>query len=118
MARVAKKLYFDIPGIGRVNSLPGASFNPGGQKRDAVMADLGPAGFSEEPVAPSCEYKIANTAGVDLNQLRNLTDVNVSIQDDNGQSWMISSAWMSEPPTLSGGEYSCKMEGISADPVS
>lgn len=117
MAKVAKKLYFDIPGIGRVNSLPGATFNPGGQKRDAVMADTGVAGYTEEPVAPSCEFKIANTADVDQNQLRLLADVNVSIQDDNGKSWMISGAWMSEPPALSGGEYSCKMEGVTADLV-
>lgn len=117
MAKVAKKLYFEIPGIGRVNSLPGASFNPGGQKREAIITDIGVAGFSEEPAVPSCEFKISNTADVDLNLLRNLTNVNVSIEDDNNQAWVISAAWMSEPPSLSGGEYSCKMEGVSADPV-
>ncbi len=118
MARVAKKLFFDIPGIGRVNSLPGATFNPGGQKRAAVIADLGVAGYDEEPVAPTCDFKIANTADIDLDQLRNLTDVNVSIQDDNGKMWMISAAWMSDVPSLSGGEYDCKMQGLEANPVS
>lgn len=118
MSRVAKKLFFDLKGLGRINSLPGATFNPGGSKRDALVADNGVVGYTEEPVAPSCEFKIPNTANVDLNQLRNLTDVNVTIVDDNGRSWVISGAWMSEPPALSGGEISCKMEGVSADPTS
>jgi hypothetical protein len=118
MARIAKKIFFDIPGIGRVNSLPGATFNPGGQKRTSKVADTGVVGYDEEPVAPSCDFKIANTADVDQNVLRNLTNVNVSVQDDNGKMWVISGAWMTDPPALTGGEYDCKMEGLSADPVS
>lgn len=117
MAKVAKKLYFDIPNIGRVNSLAGATFNPGGQKRDAIMADTGVAGYTEEPVAASCEFKIVNTTDINQDLLRNLVDVNVTVQDDNGKVWVINGAWMTEPPALSGGEYSCKMQGISADLV-
>ena len=118
MAKVAKKLYFDIPGIGRVNSLPGSTFDPGGEKRDPIIADNGVVGYTEEPVAPSCEFKIANTAGINQSVLRDLVDVNVSVQDDNGSSWIIKEAWMAEPPQLSGGEISCKMQGIRADLVS
>lgn len=118
MAKVAKKLYFDIPGVGRVNSLPGSTFDPGGEKRDPVIADTGVVGYTEEPVAPSCEFKIANTSDIDQSTLRDLVNVNVTVQDDNGSSWIISSAWMAEPPQLSGGEISCKMQGVSADLVS
>lgn len=118
MAKVAKKLYFDIPGLGRVNSLPGATFDPGGQKREALMADTGVAGYTEEPVAPSCEFKVANTSDVSLNDLRNLIEVNVTVQDDNGVTWVVRGAWMAEPPQLSNGEYSCKMQGVQANPVS
>lgn len=115
--KIAKKLYFDIPGLGRLHASSG-SFDPGGQKRDAVMTDLGVAGYTEEPVAPTVQFKLPNIAGINLNQLRNLTDVNVSIQDDNGQSWMVRNAWTSQPPKLSGGEIDMQMTGISADPVS
>lgn len=118
MAKVAKKLYFDIPSVGRVNSLPGATFDLGGQKRDAVIADTGVVGYTEEPVAPSCDFKVVNTSDVDINVLRQLVDVNISVQDDNGKSWVIKSAWMAEPPQLNGGEISCKMQGVQVDVVS
>lgn len=115
--KVAKKLFFDIPGVGRVNAMPGATFNPGGQKRDAVTADTGVVGFTEEPVAPSAQFKLPNTVSVSLDQLRNLTNVNVNIQDDNGKSWVMRESWVVEPTPLSGGEIDVQMMGIAADPV-
>lgn len=117
MAKIAKKLYFDIPGFGRVHALPDSTFDPGGQKRDPVLTDVGVAGYTEEPMAPSVQFKLANN-GISLNDLRNLTDVNVSIQDDNGQAWIMRDAWVTEPPKLSGGEIDVSMTGVAADPVS
>lgn len=114
---IAKKLYFDIPGLGRVYGLPGSTFDPGGQKRDPVISDGGVEGYTEEPMAPSIQFKLANRADLDLDVLRNLKDVNVSIQDDNGKSWMIRNAWTAEPPKVSGGEIDMQMIGVEAVPV-
>lgn len=117
MSKVAKKLFFDIPGLGRVHALPGSTFDPGGQKRDAVISDAGVAGFTEEPMAPSVQFKLPNSADMSLDTLRNLTDVNVSVQDDNGKSWMMRGAWTAEPPKVSGGEIDMQMIGLEAVPV-
>lgn len=117
MAKIAKKLFFDIPGMGRVHAMPGGTFNPGGHNREGVVADTGVVGFTEEPVAPTAEFTLPNTANVDLNQLRNLVDVNVNIQDDNGKSWVMREAWVVEPTALTNGEISVSMSGVAADPV-
>ena len=58
MAKVAKKLFFDIENIGRVNAMPGSTFNPGGFDRNDVIADTGPVGNDEVPVAPSIEFEL------------------------------------------------------------
>lgn len=113
---VAKKLFFDIPAIGRVNAKDG-TFNTGGSKRESVMADSGIVGYTEEPQAPTLSFKMPNTAGVDIDVLKDLTDINVNITDDNGKSWIMSGAWVDEPPELSGGEYDVKMTGLRADPI-
>lgn len=118
MSVVAKRLFFDIDGVGRVNAKPGSTFDPGGLKREAEVADTGVVGYGQEPVAPSAEFSIVNDGKVSVAQLRDLTDVNITIQDDNGVVWIMSGAWVSEPPKLSNGEISVSMMGISADPVS
>lgn len=115
---VAKKLYFDIPGMGRVHAMPGSTFDPGGQQRDEVKSDVGVVGFTEEPMAPSVKFKLPNTADISLNQLRNLKNVNVNIQDDNGKSWIMRESWVTKPPELSGGEIDVEMKGVAADEVS
>lgn len=117
MAKVAKKLYFDIQGIGRVYGLPGSTFDLGGQKRDAVVSDGGVEGYTEEPVPPSVQFKLANRSDLDMSVLRDLTDINVSIQDDNGKTWMIRDAWIAEPPKVSGGEVDLQFIGVEAVPV-
>ncbi|MGH1429755.1 MAG: phage tail tube protein [Neptuniibacter sp.] len=114
---IASKLYFDIPGLGRVYGLPGSTFDPGGEKRDAVISDGGVEGFTEETVAPSIQAKLANRDDLSLDVLRNLKDVNVNIQDNAGKSWVMRGAWTAEPPKVSGGEIDLQMFGLEAVPV-
>jgi hypothetical protein len=116
MAKVAKRLFFDITGIGRVNSLPGGSFDPGGFKREPIIGDNGVVGYAEEPVAPTVQFKVANTPGV-LAALRKMTTANVNVQDDNGESWIVREAFHVDVPKLSGGEIDCSMAGVAADPI-
>ena len=116
--KVAKKLFFDLDGIGRVDAKPGGNFNPGGNNRTAVMTDLGVAGYDEEPVAPTMSFVLPNNGKVSLAEIRNLTDVNVTVQDDNGVVWVVSGCFVTEPPGLNNGEMSVSMSGVRADPVS
>ena len=117
MAKVAKRLFFDITGIGRVDALPGATFNPGGVSREAVIGDNRVVGHSEALVAPTLQFKVANTKGV-LKALKALSVVNVNVQDDNGDSWIVKGAFFTgDGPSLSGGEIDCNMAGESADSI-
>lgn len=116
--KVAKKLFFDVDGVGRVEAKPGGTFNLGGSNRTAVMADTGVAGYDEEPVAPTMSFALPNNGRITLEQVRDLTDVNVTVQDDNGKMWIVSGCFTTEPPGLTNGEISVSMSGVRADPVS
>lgn len=118
MAKVAKKLFFDVDGVGRINARAGSTFNPGGSNRSAETADTGVVGYSEEPVASSISCTIPNDGTVSLDVLRNLTDVNVTAQDDNGQMWIVPGCFVTEPPALSNGEITLNLQGRPADLVS
>lgn len=116
MSTVAKRLFFDVTGIGRVNAMPGSTFDPGGVTREPIIADNKVVGYSEALAAPSLQFKVANTKGM-LKALRNLTSVNVNVQDSNGDSWIVKAAFCTSTPQLSGGEISVSMSGESSDPI-
>lgn len=116
MAKVAKRLFFDVTGLGRVNALPGATFDPGGITREPVIADNKVVGPSETLAAPTMQFRVANTKGM-LAALRALDVVNVNVQDDNGDSWIVKGAFNTSVPSLSNGEITCNMAGESADPI-
>lgn len=115
--KVAKKLFFDIPGIGRVNAKPGSTFDPGGEERSTEKADTGIVGFSEETMEPKLSFVVPNTANVSIDQLRNLTDVDVTVFDDNGKGWVVAGCWTVKPTPLTNGEISVEMAGLRADPI-
>jgi hypothetical protein len=108
MALVAKRLFFDIPGLGRVNALPGGSIKLSGMKREGVAADTGPVGYTEEPGFGELSFKLPNK-GISIAQLKDLKDIAVTAQDDAGVVYQCQEAFVTEPPTLSGGEIDVKM---------
>lgn len=116
MAKVAKKILLSVPGIGRVESLPGGSFNPGGTNRNTIKTETGNVHYDEETMESSLSFKLPNLPGY-LDAVRDLAGVNVNVQDDNGQSWIISDAFTTRPSELSGGEISVEMNGNPADKV-
>jgi len=52
-----------------------------------------------------------------LEQLRNLAGVNVNVQDDNGQGWIITGAFTTKPSELQNGEISVEMQGSPAESI-
>jgi hypothetical protein len=114
MAKAGKRVFFDIPGFGRVASAPGAETNFGGVKRDAKIADTGVVGYTEEPVAPEVTFKLPMMAGLSIKKLNNLTDVNVTVTFDTGQVWVMQNGWTAEPCKISGGDIDMKMSALQA----
>lgn len=119
MSKVAKKLFFDVDGVGRINAMPGATFTLGGNNRTPVNADNGPVGFSEEPVEPKITgIQVPNDGTVSMEQINALTNVNVTIQDDNGKTYIQSGSYTPAPCTQSNGMISFDFNGLRTDAVS
>jgi Phage tail tube protein len=115
--KFVKKLYFDLPGFGRVNAMEGGTLNVGGMTRETVKVDLGVVGFTEDHAEPSIDFKVKMSPGLSLRALSDLSGVDVTVQTDGGDTYILGGAWTSEPVSLSGGEIDMKMAGIRCDEV-
>lgn len=107
---VAKRLFFDVPGFGRVHAMPGGSIKPAGLSRKKKMSDLGSAGSESEPMPGELKFKIVNQPGISLVALGQLESVDVTVQDDSGKTWLCVGCDVTDQPTLSGGEIDMTME--------
>lgn len=114
---VFKRLFFDMPGFGRLNAMPGGSLKLPGMTRTGVVADTGRIGYSEEPVYGELSFKLPNQAGLSLVDLGNLGNVTVTVQDDNSKTWQCSDAFVTTPPTLSNGEVDVAMQFANVEEV-
>lgn len=116
--KVAKKLYFDVQGLGRINAMPGSSFNLGGSTRAAVVADTGTVGFTEEPSTPNLKFKLPVNSGLSIKQINDLTDVDVTVISDSGQAYLFREAWRTgNPVEMSDGMIDVEMEAITAEEI-
>lgn len=114
---VFKRLFFDVPGMGRVNAKPGGTIKLDGKLRSMVMADTGPCGADEEPTPGELKFKLPNQAGISLRAMGDLKNINVTVQDDSGKTWQCSGAFVTQPPTMSNGEIDVEMLFIRAEEV-
>lgn len=116
MAQVAKKILLTVPGAGRINTLPGGEFDPGGRKGEPITTEDGEVHYSVEDMPATIAYKAPNLPGV-FDALRTMPSGNVNVQDDNGQSWIVTDAFHTSLPKLSGGEISGELQGNAAEKV-
>ena len=116
MAKAAKKIILTIPGFGRVDSLPGGDFDPGGVNRDAMTTQGAKTHYTEEDKESMVSFKVPNLPGL-FDKLRDISGVNLNVQDDNGQSWIVTDAFTTKPSTTTGGEISVEMAGNAAEKV-
>ncbi len=114
---VFKRLFFDVPGFGRVNAKAGGSIKLPGMTRSMVMADTGPVGPDAEPTHGVLKMTLPNQAGLSLHALGELVNVNVTVQDDGGKTWLCSSAFVIDTPELSNGEIALEMHFAKAEEV-
>lgn len=104
--QIVKKTYIDLPGVGRVYNMPGAKFQPKGTKREPVESDVGIAGYQEAHVQGELTMEIAYTPKVDLIELGKLTNINIPVELDNGHLYMMTGAWIVDPPEVTDGKVS------------
>lgn len=114
---VFKRLFFDVPGFGRVHAKPGGSIKLDGMTRTMEMADTGPLGPSEEPSHGELSFTLPNQAGLSVRALGDLKGVSVTVQDDGGKTWNCAGAFTVNQPTLSNGEIPVEMHYERAEEV-
>jgi len=116
--RVAKKLYFDLQGFGRVHAMPGAEFSPEGSNREFKKSDVGVVGYTEEPETAKLKFKIAKQPGLSQRALSDLVDTNVTITSDDGDVYVARGCCTTGPVSLSDGDFDVEMEAISVEEIS
>ncbi len=96
-------------------SKPGAKLKTGGMKREAVYANGGVCGYTEEPEAAELDCTLSHMADTDVLELNEATDASLRFETDTGQVLLVTNAFTSEPCELAGGgDLTLKMMGDAA----
>ena len=111
MAQVAGRVFISINGQ-RLRSKEGASLEPGGIEREAVVSDSGVDGFTENETAPKVDCKISLTEKVKLKDLQAFKNGTLIFETDIGQIYTLTDAWNAKPPKLEKGEVTLEYGAV------
>lgn len=95
-------------------SRPGATLNLGGIAREAQALDSGEVGYVESTAPATVEFSIPLTNDLNVERLRYFTSANVVFQSDTGLSWLMASAFTTDPIALGSDGLAFKMSGPPA----
>lgn len=100
-----------------LDTMPGASLDIGGVSRKTVTGGSKVLGFQEEPKPSKLEVEIAVKAGTSLAEIARWDDITATFEADTGQTYVISNAWVTEPPTVvdNDGKAKIVIEGPPAE---
>lgn len=79
-------------------------------KRETVMADGGPAGFSETATAPYVKLTAVFGKDFPLQKLQDATDMTVTAELANGKVYTLSDAYVQGEPAIKGSEAMIDLE--------
>jgi len=102
-----------------LRTLDGASLNPGGEKREAVVGSGKVHGYKEETVAPELECQIAHTADTSLMELGAIVSATITFDTDTGRQFLLREAFATDVPGLKtkDGTVDLKFSAISCEEV-
>ncbi len=78
----------------------GATLDIGGVMRSTVSGANQVLGYAEAPKPARLECEVFITEGVSLERLRQISAATITFTTDTGQSWVLSNAWLTEPPVF------------------
>ena len=113
---LAKRLYFDVPGFGRLHST-GGSIKFAGDQNTPETSDIGWAGTSREFMAGELKFKVKNHTGISGLALKELRNINVTVTDSDGKTWQCREATTTGDVTLSDGEFDMTMSFADQEEV-
>lgn len=94
-----------------------ATLDTGGEKRTAVKGNGQVIGYSAETVEPTLECTVYHTAETSIEDIKNITDATVIFQTDTGRRYVLTGAFVTDPPKLKtkGGELDVTMSAITCE---
>jgi hypothetical protein len=101
-----------------LESMPGATLDPGGIARETQVGANEILGATEKPKQSRVEVTVSIRAGISPQQLHKAM-VPILFTGDTGQVWAIAKAWSLEPPVIDSGAGTARLiyEGTPAEEV-
>lgn len=101
-----------------LETMPGATLDPGGIMRETQVGANEVLGATEKPKQSRVECTVSIRAGINASDLQKAF-VSLLFAGDTGQVWSIGNAWCIEPPVIDSGNGTAKLtyEGIPAEEV-
>lgn len=111
--RVGGIIEFSVNG-NRYNVKGNWTYNPGSNKREAVVGADGIHGYKEMPQVAFIEGEVTDTGDLDLVGLTNIVDATAVLGLANGKSFVLQEAWFAGEGTgnTEEGNVSARFEGI------
>jgi len=97
-----------------LESETGATISIGGVTREALITETGNVYAMTTQVPATIECSVMHLTGTDLTTLANIEDGVLNFKCDTGQVYTITNAFLTEPPSLSGGKVPLKWAGKAA----
>jgi hypothetical protein len=116
MPRFVGRATITVDGV-ELLSMPGATIDIGGVKRNPIVTDAGVVGHAAEPVPARVECQLSMDKDTRLAAQRDWEDVTVSFACDTGQRYVIASAFSENPPKVTakdGGQIPVALVGPAA----
>lgn len=87
------------------------------KKRETILAVDGPAGYSEEAIAPYVKATVIVTPDFPISAITSGTDMTVNVELANGMVYTLSEAFLTEEPSLKSdtGEAELSFGGMNGE---
>ncbi|ROO49111.1 phage tail tube protein [Vibrio crassostreae] len=99
--KITSRAVLNAGSLGRLPIKEGADLEFGNVKREPVLGDDGPLGFSESyEKAPSVKVTIVHVGDSDEKAIADFVGENLTIETNSGKSYTLREAYTAEPLTL------------------
>ena len=103
MSKTVGVIAVTVPSLGRLETKRGTKFNPGGVSRTPVKSDFA-VHHSSDIMESTVEGSLVYRAGQDLTEINKVTGVNITVETDTGDNYLLRDCVSSEPNELTAGE--------------
>jgi hypothetical protein len=87
---------------------------PNNRKKTTAVGQSEVIGFTESPVAPGFKGTITDLGGVSVQQLQDLENSTMTLEQDNGKTWILRDGWLEGEISVNTeeGSYDAEFRGM------